>query len=303
MDRRRRRHEDRHHHPLVHAQGGAVPRAPRQGHPEPPKRGAALRRRSRSSTSLEDRRVEGRAAQGPRARRRPASPARSSRPSTPPSSPPSTARTSAPSPRPRRHPRLHGGRRPVPGALRAHGVPESRCASSRNPRGHGRRRSTRRTGLVWDLANEKKIQDCDRAHLRAREPGRRALQHGDRRPLQGPRAATPIEILKWKEIYQASRTPATSARTTPTSSATSSSRTPEAGPALADVLHRHRLHHPRRPRLRLPERLPRRRELHRHRGLDPRPLAPEGRALGRVLQLRGRLRPRHRTWPRPWARG
>ncbi len=45
--------------------------------------------------------------------------------------------------------------------------------------------------LIWDLANEKQDPRGDRAHLRAREPGRRPLQHGDRRPLQGQGAATP----------------------------------------------------------------------------------------------------------------
>ena len=63
-----------------------------------------------------------------------------------------------------------------------------------------------------------------------------------------------------------------------------------------------RLHHPGRARLRLHQRLPRRGQLHRHRGLDPRAHPHAGGGLGGLLQLRGRLRLRGAASPRPSAR-
>ena len=57
-------------------------------------------------------------------------------------------------------------------------------------------------GLIWDLGNEQQDPRVDGPRLGAREPGRRPLPHGDRRPLQDGRRRTPIEILKWKEIYE-----------------------------------------------------------------------------------------------------
>ena len=89
-----------------------------------------------------------------------------------------------------------------------------------------------------------------------------------------------IEILKWKEVYEGLE---------------------EACDRCKDFTHvvgqrrdqerlrrgacrpngRPRPDHRRRARVRLPERLPRRRELDRHRRLDPRPLAAEGGASGR----------------------
>ena len=65
---------------------------------------------------------------------------------------------------------------------------------------------------------------------------------------------------------------------------------------------RRRRAHPRRARLRLHQRLPRRRQLDRHRRLDPRAVAGQGGGLGGVLQLRRRVRLRHRASPRRSAR-
>ena len=104
--------------------------------------------------------------------------------------------------RPRRHPRLPGRRGPVPGPLRAGRVARSRCASSPRSSWRWPRRSTAPPAWSGTWRNEKQIQRGHRAHLRAREPGRRPLQHGDRRPVQGRTGANPIEIMKWKEIYE-----------------------------------------------------------------------------------------------------
>src|SRR5437660_1015974 len=64
---------------------------------------------------------------------------------------------------------------------------------------------------------------------------------------------------------------------------------PEDGLAWPRAIAR-RLHHRRRPALRLRQRLPRRGQLDRHRGVDAGPDAAPGRGVGRRLQLRRRLR-------------
>ncbi len=58
------------------------------------------------------------------------------------------------------------------------------------------------TGLVWDLSNEKKIQDAI-VHISQLENEADALYFSVIADLfHGEDGKTPVEILKWKEIYQ-----------------------------------------------------------------------------------------------------
>ena len=58
------------------------------------------------------------------------------------------------------------------------------------------------TGLVWDLANEKKIQDAI-VRISVLENEADALYFQVIAQLfRGAEGKTPIEIMKWKEIYQ-----------------------------------------------------------------------------------------------------
>ncbi len=88
--------------------------------------------------------------------------------------------------RPRRHRRQPRERREVPGALRAQRSPRAAAALRRDPARDGGRD---RHDPDPDLGHGQHAQDPggDGPRLRAREPGRLALLHGHRRPLQeGP---------------------------------------------------------------------------------------------------------------------
>src|SRR5262249_5232573 len=98
-------------------------------------------------------------------------------------------------------------------------------------------------------------------------------------------SSDPIEVIKWKEIYETMETV--------------TDRCEDVANVIEGIilkmslavraLHR-RLHRPGRADLRLHQRLSRRGQLHRHRGVHPGADAAAGGGVGGLLQLRGGLR-------------
>ena len=181
------RHERRQHHQVLHAQGGAVPRAPGPRHRSTCCAAAQLFAEIAHSSNLEDRRVKvvelkALEHEGDLITREIFDALNSTF-----ITPFDREDIRSIAMRPRRHPRLPGGGRPVPGPLRAARVAGGAAAVRGHPRGDGRGDPQ---GHRPHLGPGQREGDprLDRAHLRAREPGGRPLQHGDRRPLQDGRA-------------------------------------------------------------------------------------------------------------------